>query len=434
VPKKIDNNALIGDAGIALIHGIVNQMGLIWRTKDTFDAGIDGEIEIRDQATGEVSNRRLLVQSKASDGRFPSENDDSFHYRCSANDVDYWMNADAPVVLVCSHPASGEAWWAHVQGWLADPSRRASRQIHFDKATQRFEPDAAQQLVTLADPHGHVQSPIPTGRPERIESNLLPVTPPPMIFLSPTPAADDKTIHEQLRAADGHRLDWLRHGGRLLTFHDPADSVLKRLVSGKAETIETTSFAQRGPTEERLVIWLLNNTLKQDTSADLHWDRESHYLYFRATDNLQVRKILSSTGRPRIVFQPKLNRQGKVSYYQHLALESQFILIGDDLFCELVSNYHYTRDGTIESSLSSSLRSGIKRIEKNSAVLGQVRMWANYLRGGDTLLETPPRVLKFGELVTFATEYGIDDDAWRPNGTIAAASEAAEPTLFDEEL
>lgn len=73
MPKKIDNNALIGDAGIALIHGIVNQMGLIWRAKDTFDAGIDGEIELRDQATGEVSNRRVLIQSKASDGRFPGK-------------------------------------------------------------------------------------------------------------------------------------------------------------------------------------------------------------------------------------------------------------------------------------------------------------------------------------------------------------------------
>lgn len=61
------------------------------------------------------------------------------------------MNADAPIVLVCSHPASGQAWWAHVQGWLVDPARRVSRQIHFDKATQRFEPSAAQQLATLAD-------------------------------------------------------------------------------------------------------------------------------------------------------------------------------------------------------------------------------------------------------------------------------------------
>lgn len=434
MPKKIDKSALIGDAGIALIHQVVNQMGLVWRAKDTFDAGIDGEIELRDQATGEVSNRRLLVQSKASDRKFPGENDDSFHYRCTADDLAYWMNADAPVLLVCSHPASGEAWWAHIQGWLADPARRASREVGFNKATQRFVPSAAQQLATLADPHGHVQSPIPTGHPERIESNLLPVTPPPTIFLSPTSAPDDKTVHERLRAADGHRLDWLRHNGRLLTFHDPTDSALKHLVGGKTETVDTTLFARRGPAEERLVIWLLNNTLKQDTSTDLHWDRDSHYLYFRATDKLQTRKILSSTGRPRIVFQPKLNRRKEVSYYQHLALEFQFVLIGVDWFCELVPNYHYTRDGTIESSISSSLRSGIKRIEKNYAVLGQVRMWANYLRGEETLLGTRQGLLKFGELVTFETEYGIDDDAWRSNETHAASGEAPELTLFDEEL
>lgn len=144
-------------------------------------------------------------------------------------------------------------------------------------------------------------------------------------------------------------------------------------MSGKPETIETTSFAQRGPNEERLAVWLLSNTLKQETSADLHWDRESHYLYFRATDNLQV------------------------SYYQHLALEFQFI-------------------------------------ERNSAVLGQVRMWANYLRGEDTLLGTSQGILRFGDLVTFATEYGIDDDSWRLNETDAATCASGELTLFDEEL
>src|SRR5262249_40169099 len=91
VPKKIDRSAQIGDAGIALSHRRVNQMGYVWREKSK-DAGIDGEIEFRDAVTGEVSNRRLLVQSKASENRFPGETDRSFHYACKDADIGYWMN------------------------------------------------------------------------------------------------------------------------------------------------------------------------------------------------------------------------------------------------------------------------------------------------------------------------------------------------------
>lgn len=106
MPKKIDRSAQIGDAGIALIHRQVNEMGYVWREKGK-DAGVDGEIEFRDPVTGEVTNRRLLVQSKASENRFPGETDRSFHSVCKDSDVDYWMNADRPVLIICSHPSSG---------------------------------------------------------------------------------------------------------------------------------------------------------------------------------------------------------------------------------------------------------------------------------------------------------------------------------------
>jgi hypothetical protein len=63
--KKIDVSAQTGDGGIALIHQQVNKMGFVWHERKT-DAGIDGEIELRNPVTGEVANRFILIQSKAS--------------------------------------------------------------------------------------------------------------------------------------------------------------------------------------------------------------------------------------------------------------------------------------------------------------------------------------------------------------------------------
>jgi len=107
--KKIDASAQIGDGGIALIHQQVNKMGFVWHERKT-DAGIDGEIELHNPVTGEVANRLILIQSKARDRRFSGENERSFHFICEPADVTYWMSAEDPVLLVCSHPQAGEAW------------------------------------------------------------------------------------------------------------------------------------------------------------------------------------------------------------------------------------------------------------------------------------------------------------------------------------
>lgn len=51
--KQVDRSTHIGDSGIALIHRRVNDMGFVWHERK-IDAGIDGEIELRDEGTGEV--------------------------------------------------------------------------------------------------------------------------------------------------------------------------------------------------------------------------------------------------------------------------------------------------------------------------------------------------------------------------------------------
>lgn len=58
--KKIDNSAHIGDSGIALIHQMINKVGLVWHERK-LDAGIDGQIELCNPATGEVANKLILV-------------------------------------------------------------------------------------------------------------------------------------------------------------------------------------------------------------------------------------------------------------------------------------------------------------------------------------------------------------------------------------
>lgn len=72
--KKIGRSDIIGDQGIALIHRLVLDMGFVWNSTG-LEAGIEGYIEIRDEATGEVTNCVLQVQSKATSLPFATETD-----------------------------------------------------------------------------------------------------------------------------------------------------------------------------------------------------------------------------------------------------------------------------------------------------------------------------------------------------------------------
>jgi hypothetical protein len=391
-------------------------MGFVWHERKT-DAGIDGEIELRNPVTGEVANRLILIQSKARDRRFSGENDRSFHFICEPADVAYWMSADDPVLLVCSHPQAGEAWWMHVQGWFSDPAHRASGRIDFDKGTQRFDAGAAQRLLNLADPHGRAHVPTAEHREETLTSNLLTVVIPALVYRTPTQLQDPREIYEQQRkAGEGAvRHDFVRDGGQLYTWLPPQDTELAGAVSGDPVQVRTAHLAASGKApEQRLLVRLLNVALRQDVSGDCDWHNGRKFAYFRATPDLVPRRIRSASGRERLVFNPKYkeNAPTEVRYCQHAALEWQFLLADGQWLCALTPAYHYTRDGYRESLYAAELLAGIKRRERNPSVYQQTRMWATYLHSRSTEPGTREAILEYGTLAAFGADRGLDDRAW----------------------
>lgn len=102
-------------------------MGYLWHPTGGLEAGIDGMIELRDPTTGAVLNLVVQVQSKATDDTFEGETDSGFFFVCDERDLDYWMNGNAPVILVRSRPKTREAYWTSIKDYFADPAKRKSR-------------------------------------------------------------------------------------------------------------------------------------------------------------------------------------------------------------------------------------------------------------------------------------------------------------------
>ncbi|MWA04573.1 DUF4365 domain-containing protein [Actinomadura sp. LD22] len=414
--KKIGLGSHIGDSGVALIHQMVNRMGFVWHERTgTLDAGIDGEIELRDPSTGEVANRVIFVQSKASDRPFPGENDQSFHYLCKQADIDYWMSADNPVLLICSHPQTGEAWWMHIQSWFADPSHRASGRIDFDKRTQSFDHSTSHRLLNLADPHGHAHVAVADDRQESLTSNLLKVTIPALLYRARTTITDPREVitQQQESGTADLRRDFILRRGYLHSWLPPQETTLGHVTRGATDAIETAEWAS-DPNRQRWLVQLLNYALQRDVNVDCDWHNGRKIVYFRATADLRQRQIRGASGRARSVFHPKFkkNKPEEISYCKHAALEWKFLQFGGEWYCALSPTFHYTRDGYRDSLFLSEYLTGIKQLDRNPAVCGHTRMWATYLKGDEGVLVPRETILTYGNLLDFTANRAIDDASW----------------------
>lgn len=447
VGKKITNAQMIGQKGVNLIERVVLDMGFTWAPTGNLETGIDGYIEIRDSTTGEMTNFVLQVQSKATEAPFTAETEDGFEYLCEDRDIDYWMQGNAPVILVRSRPSTDEAYWISVKDYFKDPAIRKTRKIRFDKRRDRFCPECKTALVGLAAPadSGFYLAPPPVS--EMLYSNLLPVTHlAKRIYMAETPFRLAKALWTELRRLGGDiGAEWLLKGGQILSFRDLTEFPWREICNqGTVEDFTTDEWSQSADRDKRNeLLWLMYRALDEKTDTDLRYDKEKEYWYFKATRHLGPRKIYyqsHSTRASSTVFQayPSKKDPNKISYCRHAAFAGQFVQYDGDWYLEITPTFHFTQNGRDISLFYEDLLSGIKRLQRNLNILGQLRMWADYLnKPGDMITPEYPYLI-FGPLATFQLDAGVDDKHWldrededeRENAS-SADLDAPQLALFD---
>lgn len=422
--KMIDENTLQGDAGVALIHRRVSQMKHVWHERH-IDPGIDGTIELRDPDTGEMSNQHIFVQSKTTRGRFPGEDDTGFHFLCDERDIDYWMKAGHnPVILVCSKPETGDAWWAHIQQVFGDAGRRATRRVEFDKTTQKFDQTTAARLLVVADPHARAHSPVAEHRAEKLISNLMPVDFPHSYFSAMVPTSNrGAVLASQRETGKPIRHDFYLANGRIYTCAPIAGTSLARIAMSAANEYPVGDLRDGTPERRRLLTGLLNAALRHDLREICGWSNSRKFVYFKAPENLQQRKVTSATGRPRIAFNGYYQSKDDPSrreFYRHAALRWNFTEIAGDWFCAVTPDYYFTTDGQREHPFAEKYLATLKRRERNGAVLGETQLWFGLLQPpAEPVLHggtDDEKILTFGKPLVFDSDFGIDDDAWDAPG------------------
>lgn len=422
--KLTPDSEVSAQKAVNLIEEVVLDMGLIWHVRGPFDAGIDGRVELRDVRTKEPLNRHIGVQSKGW-AKFTAETEDGFEFLCDAADIDYWMRSDDPVLLVCSHPATREAWFVCVTDWFADAERRAARRVFFDKHADRFDASKALgllRLATRAEPVLHCRLPRP---PEELVTNLLPILQHgSRVWSAPCELYDHAQVHGRYEEDGGERAsDYLLRHGRLYTLRDPRSCALRHLCDiNRVESVAAAAWSEsEDPKLGRYWVELLRRTLLQQVKQQLRWHPKRGVFYFQAPDPLADLSVEGPNGKRQVVkveyFSDKRRDERRLKYVRHHAFGPCFQSVDGLWHLEVEPDYLFTYDGERENYRGDEYMAGIKRLDKNLAVIGQLRMWEHLLTRPPSLLNPEPGLLTFGPLRTVPVPVGIDDALWRGKDT-----------------
>lgn len=438
-PKKIAEQDITGQKGINLIESRCLAMGLIFRAESIFDAGVDGAIEIREAATGTMRNYRISVQSKATQGKFTAETDQTFTYMVEERDLEYWLGGNLPTILIRSRPDTGESYWVWIDEYFKDPDRRKGRKIEFDKEKNRFDKTAREALVEIAIrdiPGEHVQL---TSCSETLVSNLLKLNNyPDTIYVAPTTFDNRDYVWTVLGEDSEVGDEWILRSGMIYSFHNLKEPVWRDICdSGAVEPLPSSEWADGNDVPKRReFVELLNRSLDEKLGvAGVDYNNDDNIYYFELIEG-QTRIEGSGKGGPgRTVvetYKSTRKKDDKVFiYHRHYALRARWTRIDDKWLLELTPTYFFTRDGENKYRFHEDKLKGIKRLEKNAAVRYLVEFWAHFLSKESGLFGNAYPFLSFSGLETFSVDFGFNDALWKNVEDAELPKDFLDLPLFD---
>lgn len=445
MPKYLKKTAIKGQYGVNVVERIVLSMGHKWVAGDaSLDTGIDGEIEIRDPETEEAKNIVLRVQVKTR-GDLEQDRPEGFCYTCKQDDLDYWMQGNAPVLLIVVKIPENKAWWVSIKDYFSDHERLQGRKVVFDKQKDVFDHTAASRLREMASRESTGIYFAPQSGDEELVSNLLHVSRmPPQLFMAETEHRDPRDFRDALRElVEYPPREWFLKDGRVYSVHNLRDDPWASACDiGTVESIETTEWSDGDSHKIRgNFVRLLNQCLRTRAGQiGLQWSKDEGCYYFRPTRDLRTRQIgykslAKSTQRDVFKMYPKKSAPEETAYYRHCGFQPVFKRFGGQWYLEITPRYVFTSDGHELHPYREEYQAKIKTIEGSKAVLGLIVMFADLLSNDEgNLYKTPYPYLGFDTLEEVKLDVVIDDSAWSATDEIAPESsreEAPEAPLFD---
>src|SRR6266853_1223213 len=136
-PKTLSAQGQTGQLGVNAIERVVLEMGSRWTPSGPNEVGIDGYIELFDPNSHQPLGLTVAAQSKVVSA-IADDSSATFDCWCNANDLEYWLNGNTPVILVVSDGSPDGAYWVSIKHQFKDWNQASPTRITFDKAKHRF--------------------------------------------------------------------------------------------------------------------------------------------------------------------------------------------------------------------------------------------------------------------------------------------------------
>jgi hypothetical protein len=417
--KSFSNSGAIAQLGVNLVERTVLRAGHRWRPIERHDVGVDGEVELRDPRTGTALHRLVRVQVKTRTS-LTRETEVGFEFGCEEKDVRYWLRSPVPVLLVVVHEGTERAYFKCVTEWFADAGRQVSHRVQFSKVHDILDENMGPRLLRLAGGPQSAAVPPPILQPEELISNLLPVVQSPDHFWSaPSECRTPQQAHYRFRErAQGRASDYLLRDGHIFSMRDPRTCALKELCDGDVQPFPAREWTlSEDPNLAHLHAELLRRTVLQQVKSDLRWQPDRRIFYFRGTSQpLGNRFIAGARKQPRqVVWVERFTGDDgveRISYIRHHAFTPRFLRLAETWYLSIQPTYYYSFDGERESARADVLAAGLKKRERNGAVLGSLRMWERWFTRPPSLLGGEPPLLVFGPAETVDVDRLLDEKRW----------------------
>ncbi len=313
----------------------------------------------------------------------------------------------------------------------------ASKKIEFSKSNNRFSSNCLSQLIALAIPSERGIYKPPLQKEEELVSNLLQVhSYPKVLFVGNTRFRTRKELNGWLNEMKIHgRREWILKNERIISFHNLTEYPWSEISDrGTIEDFESREWSESEDKDKcREWVELLNTCLREKLYREgVRFQSEYPFklYYFIANKDgkpRQYRYHSQQKQSSREVVKLLTNKKtGNIMCYRHSAMEGRFQRFDSLWYLEVSPTYFYSIDGINPYPYHGDQLAGVKRLERNESVLGQLIMWERLLTDRGDIFRPEYTMLRFDGLTRQIVNLGIVDELWLP------VEEGAEPD--DEEF
>ncbi len=429
-------------SGIVKLDRVVTDMGYIWRPTANSDVGMDGEIELVEDRAATAKIIKAQVKSGAS--YFKKEDQRSFEFHASTDDVKYWTAANNPVLIVVYHPERDSLYAIHVQAYAqVQPDVSRTGIFKFDKAEAALTAGDGHKLrsVVFGDSIPTRLSISPKRR-EKLRSNLLPVIEN-IEFLYSLPTTCQDKYEVRLLLGSSAKPPFIVKENRIWTpSYLPSEDCALRVACDTSEEVRITPAVEwiEDSSRELWLVEILNSCLQKHCARlGLIYDRGHKRFYCVPREGKEwwfTYPSVQNTARRRPAFQSVSRATGEVRFWIHQSARLKFERLGPHWFLKIIPGYVFTHDGEkfLASGEVGRVATGKKSRERNVVVLRHLLFWREFLAPGDGVMTIFPgsqKLIVSKDYADTLTEFGIEGDGLDLTATVTEEDDLAIDELLE---